>query len=89
MLNTIVGVARRTSVRDQIETALTYDFSDDLQRGVELANQAINRPVADGVKMSGKITDAGLDRIKATDNGIYLGLHTLGELQLRAAGLLD
>jgi hypothetical protein len=27
MLNMIIGVARRTSVRDQIETALTYDFS--------------------------------------------------------------
>jgi hypothetical protein len=80
MLNTIVGVARRTSVRAQIETALTYDFSDDLQRGVEMANLAINRPIGDGAKMSGKFTDAGLDRIKATDNSIYMGLHTVGEL---------
>lgn len=87
MLNTIVGIARRTSVRDQIETALTYDFSDDLQRGVEMANQAINTPIGDGVKMSGKITEAGLDRIKATDIGIYLGLHTAGELQLNASEL--
>jgi hypothetical protein len=89
MLNMIVGVARRTSVKDQIETALTYDFSDDLQRGVEMANLAINRPIGDGAKMSGKITDAGLDRIKATDNGIYMGLHTVGELQLKVSELQD
>jgi hypothetical protein len=65
------------------------DFSGDLQRGVEMANSAINRPIGDGVKMSGKIADAGLDRIKATDNGIYLGVHTAGVLQLRAPALLD
>ena len=47
----------------QIETALTYDFSDDLERGVAMANKSINRPLGNGVVMSGKITDAGLDWI--------------------------
>lgn len=89
MLNMIVGIARRTSVREEIEKALTYDFSGDLQRGVAMANAAINREIADGVTMSGAITDAGLDTIKATENGIYLGLHTAGELQIRADGLQE
>ena len=83
----VTMMIRAKNVDEQIETALTYDFSDDLERGMAMANTAINRPLGNGVVMSGKITDAGLDRIKATEIGIYMGLHTVGELQLKVSGL--
>lgn len=82
LLNMVVGVARLTSTREKIEAALTHDFSDGLARGVTLANQAINRQIDDNLVMSGRITDAGVDEIKATGNGIYLGLHTIGVLNI-------
>ncbi len=83
ILNLIVSIARRTSVRQQIENALTYDFSGDYEQGLAIANAAVNRPLGENVVMAGKITEAGIDKIKATANGIYLGVHTVGELQLR------
>lgn len=87
MLNMVVGIARRTSVREKIQAALTHDFSGELSRGVVIANQAINREINDNLVMSGKITDAGVDEIKATPNGIYMGLHTVGRLNLDVRAL--
>lgn len=82
--NILLAIARLPPVKEKIEKALTYDFSKDYERGLTAANAAMNRSVGKDLTLEGAISEAGIDEIKATANGVYMGIEVSGNLRLRS-----
>jgi hypothetical protein len=80
--NLLVAIARLPMFRSKVEGALAHDFTEHYQQALKEANAALNRDVGSGFVIEGAIVNANADDIRATPNGLYLGMFVSGSLRL-------
>lgn len=78
----LISILRSPWVNERLRKALRYDFSLKYAAALAKANAALNRDLSDGWHAHGQITNAEVDRIVATPQGIFMGIAVLGDLRL-------
>lgn len=74
-------------VNSRVKRAMTYDFNQKYATALTRANTALKREIAENLFLDGEITNAYVDRIVATPEGLYLGLEVTGTAALRYENL--
>ncbi len=70
-------------VNDRLKGAMRYDFNQKYAEALAKANSALNRELTESLYLTGQITNAVVDRVVATPEGLFLGLDVTGTAALR------
>lgn len=81
--NLLASILRLRVVNDRLKGAMRYDFNQKYAEALAKANSALNRELAENLFLDGQITNALVDRVVATPEGLFLGLELSGTAALR------
>lgn len=82
VLTQIVSSFLRQKIRDELESALTYRFTDRVEKALNDVNGKLNKDLGYGVKIQGTLNYKKVDKIVMVEDGIYLGTILEGELEM-------
>lgn len=83
-LGLLFSIARAPAIKRKVEKALAYDFGDKYADALRDAARSINRDLGGGLRMEASIDKAAIEGLKASKNGVYLGLEVSGNIRLLA-----
>lgn len=73
------------SLRDRVRERLVWDLDERLREGARDLTEQINKPLDDGLKLSGEVEHLNLTGIHCQADGIRIGLEVRGQLKLTLA----
>ncbi len=81
--NLLASILRLRVVNDRLKGAMRYDFNQKYAEALAKANSALKRELTENLFLDGQITNAVVDRVVATPEGLFLGLEVKGTVALR------
>ena len=83
----LLSVLQIPTINDRLKSGLTYDFKANYADVLAKASEAMNRPISRDLYLEGQVTDATIDQVKATPQGLFLGVEVRGTAALRYAAV--
>jgi hypothetical protein len=84
IVDSIIKIANLPIIREFISDSVKYSYSNDMKKGVEAANKAMNITLEDDVKISGNMASAGVNDITVMEGGIALTAVAKGKVSVDA-----
>lgn len=81
--NLLASILRLQIVNNRLKAAMRYDFNQKYAEALAKANSALKREITENLVLDGQITNAAVDRVVATPEGLFLGLEVTGTAALR------
>ncbi len=72
-------------LRDRLAESLTYDLSERVAKAKSSLNERINRPIGDGLVMSGSIEDLGVAEIMPREKNLLILLDATGQIAISSS----
>ncbi|MES0042235.1 DUF4403 family protein [Mesorhizobium sp. M0091] len=84
LVDTVTSIASLPLVRDYVASLSSYSYGDDLRKGVEHANKALNVDIADKVKLLGTMASAKVSNLDIAADHISLDANLEGQIRIEA-----
>ncbi len=76
-------------IRSELRQRTRWNLGGQLRKLERSGSRALNRPLGDGLSLSGKLGSLGLDALEVDAQGIRIRIQATGEAALRADAALD
>ncbi|TIS72298.1 MAG: hypothetical protein E5W99_27115 [Mesorhizobium sp.] len=83
-MDTVASIASLPLVRDYVASLANYSYGDDIRKGVERANKALNVDLADKVKLFGAVASAKISELEVADDHISINANLQGQVRVEA-----
>ncbi|WP_164899619.1 DUF4403 family protein, partial [Mesorhizobium sp. M1A.F.Ca.IN.020.06.1.1] len=84
VVDTVASIASLPLVRDYVASLANYSYGDDIRKGVERANKALNVDLADKVKLFGAVASAKISELEVADDHISINANLQGQVRVEA-----
>jgi hypothetical protein len=79
----LLSIARFGPIKDALQKAMSYDFSEEYDKGIADANRMLRRQLSNDFFFDGKLDKVTVDRLEGGPSGLILGFSVLGSGELR------
>lgn len=84
LVDAVASIASLPLVRDYVASLAAYSYADDVRKGVEQANKALNVDIADKVKLIGTMASAKVSNLDITADHISVNASLEGQIRIEA-----